>query len=382
MLRACLDGMARPPASAMVVAPGGLGSPPAFVSVFQGGHPVPTEASVEAGRFARMTAESAEPRDVLLVLLSGGASALMVLPSDGVTLADKQATSTRLMRAGADITTLNIVRKHLSALKGGQLAAATRARTVCLAISDVVGDDPSVIGSGPTVADPSTYGDALAVLDRFGGREAYPPVVVRVLAAGQAGGRRETPKPGDAVFARTDTRVIATRLDAVAGAVARARALGYDTVVLEEPVLGEARVAAGRFASEVRAITASHSRPFCVVSSGETTVTVTGTGRGGRNQEFALAIIPDLAAIEASAAFVSVGTDGVDGPTDAAGGVVTSATEAVAAAAGVDVRSYLRNNDAYACLSRLDGLVMTGPTGTNVGDVQVALISPEPRTST
>ena len=376
MLSACLDGVTRPPASAMAVAPGGSSALATGVRVFAGGHPVPTLDSVAAGRCARRIAEAAAPDDLLVVLLSGGASALLALPADGVTPADKQAATVTLLRAGADITALNTVRKHLSAIKGGQLAAAGPARVIGLALSDVVGDDLSVIGSGPTVPDPSTFGEALDVLDRFGGRPAYPASVVDVLLAGRMGARPETPKPGSPVFGRTTTRVIGSRRDAMTGAAARARALGYDTVVLESPVVGEARVAAPAYAAVLRRLAETRRHPFCVVSSGETTVTVTGHGSGGRNQEFALALAPGLSALEVVSVVASVGTDGIDGPTVAAGGLITSRTWADAAAMGIDVPTYLRDNDSYTCLSRLDALVITGPTGTNVGDVQVAIVSP------
>jgi hydroxypyruvate reductase len=335
-----------------------------------GSHPVPTDASEQAGRRALTLAQSTAPGETLLVLLSGGASALMAVPIDGVTLADKARTTELLLKNGASITELNAVRKHLSAIKGGRLAESTSAPAITFAISDVVGDDLSVIGSGPTVADPSTFTDALAAIDRHGGRGVFPGPVVNHLVAGSRGGRAETPK----TIARSSAaRVIGSRHDAMAGAAQEARARGYDVHVSGEPVIGEARSAAERRLAAASA--AERGVPSCLISSGETTVRVTGSGRGGRNQEFALAAIPFLAPLAATAALASVGTDGVDGPTDAAGAVVDSSTAARASAAGLSAARHLEHNDAYAFFHALGDLIQTGPTGTNVGDLQVILLA-------
>ena len=213
------------------------------IAWIEGSHPVPDARSVEAGRRALAYVRGVPRGHATLVLLSGGASALMALPRPGITLEDKQATTRRLLLAGADIHSLNAVRKHLSRIKGGQLAAGASGPVLALAISDVVGDDPSVIGSGPTVPDPTTFADALAVLERFGGMEAYPPAVVAVLGAGARGQVAETPKPGDVRLSRTATRVIGSRASAAAGAAAAAESLGYRTIVLAGPVVGQAREA-------------------------------------------------------------------------------------------------------------------------------------------
>ena len=355
----------------MVVAPVVPELAPPLVG-FVGGHPTPTAESEAAGRYA--LALAGRPDDELIVLISGGASALMAVPAEGLTLEDKRRTTAQLLRAGADIESLNTVRKHLSAIKGGWLAARAGAcRT--LAISDVVGDDQSVIASGPTVADASTFEQALAVIERYGGASLYPAAVIAHLRAGAAGRIDETPKPGDPRLDRASASVIGGRRDAMAGAAREAERRGYHASIVEDPVVGEARSAAVAFVRTMLARAEGLPRPLCLVSSGETTVHVTGRGRGGRNQEFAVAAADVLAHGRTTAVVGSVGTDGVDGPTDAAGGVADATTAARARAAGLDLRRYLDDNDAYAALDALGDLVKTGPTGTNVGDLQVLLIS-------
>jgi hydroxypyruvate reductase len=376
MLRAALDSMPAPPAAAVCVVPHVVTGLPAWVEVCLGGHPVPTPGSVAAGERALALAADCGEDDHFLVLLSGGASALLAAPTGSITLADKQATTQQLLRAGADIHAVNTVRKHLSRTKGGRLAASCRAATPCLAISDVVGDDPSVIGSGPTVADPTTFADALAVIDRHGGTSAYPGAVVEWLQAGLRTGHGESPKPGAASLERVRTKVVASRLEALRGAAAEAARLGYAVTTLQDAIVGEARTAAATHGALVSGVVAGGPRgPLCVVSTGETTVTVTGDGLGGRNQEFALASLPWLNGLDRDAVIVSVGTDGIDGPTDAAGAVADSTTTGRAAAAGVPAAdTFLAANDAYHFFDRLGDLVITGPSGTNVGDVQVVMV--------
>ena len=353
------------------------------------GHPVPTAASVEAGEHALALARDASPDDHLLVLLSGGASALLAAPADGLTLDDKMHATRALLGGGAAIHELNGVRKHLSAIKGGRLAAAARCQVTTLAISDVISpvdDDPSVIGSGPTVPDASTFADALASIDRLGVRGAMPAAVMAVLEDGAAGRRDESPKPGDPRLARAAYKVIASRRDAMAAARAEAERLGFTVFVVDEAISGEARDAAPRLLAQADALVRDcvmHG-PCCVIASGETTVRVTGSGRGGRNQEFALALVERLAAPpgagDARAPWVvaaSIGTDGIDGPTDAAGGMVDSATLQRARAAGVgEPSAFLANNDAYRFLDAVGDLIKTGPTDTNVGDLQILVYNP------
>src|SRR5262245_10173972 len=338
-----------------------------------GGHPLPTEGSVAAARRAIEIATASSPDDLLVVLLLGGGSALMTLPASGVTLADKQQAARTLMEQSADIYELNTVRKHLSAIKGGQLAAAARGTVLTLAVSDVVGDDLSVIASGPTVADESTYADALAILNARGGAGAYPRAVIDRLQRGAAGDVPETPVPGDVRLQRAIARVIGRQRGAINGAELAARRLGYHVHIVREPVTGEARESAIAHVHRVAAEAGTLPRPFCVISSGETTVTVRGRGRGGRNQEFSLAMSGVLNELGDNVAAASIGTDGIDGPTDAAGAIVDSTTRQRARAAGLAPDEFLNDNNTYAFFERLDDLIKTGPTATNVGDLQVIL---------
>ena len=338
-----------------------------------GGHPLPTEGSVAAARRALEIATASRSDDLLVVLLSGGGSALMALPASGLTLADKQQTARTLMEQSADIYELNTVRKHLSAIKGGQLAAAARGTVLTLAVSDVVGDDLSVIASGPTVADESTYAEALAILNVRGGDGAYPRAVIDRLQRGAAGDVPETPVPGDVRLQRAIARVIGPQRGAINGADLAAQRLGYHVHIVREPVTGEARESAIAHVRRVAAEAGTLPRPFCVISSGETTVTVRGRGRGGRNQEFTLAMSGVLSELGDNVAAASIGTDGIDGPTDAAGAIVDSTTLQRARAAGLAPDEFLNDNNTYAFFERLNDLIKTGPTATNVGDLQVIL---------
>jgi hydroxypyruvate reductase len=337
---------------------------------------VPTEASVMAARHALDMAAAVGGHDLLVLLLSGGASSLMALPAGHLSLDVKQKTIRTLLEGGADIHELNTVRKHLSAIKGGRLAAACPGAVLTLAVSDVVGDDLSVIGSGPAVADPSTWAMALGVLDRIGGRRAYPEDAVRWLERGLAGEVPDTPASGDPRLARAAARVIGGRGVAIDAARQAATTLGYHVRVLEQPVVGEARLAAAGHVALLAGAVRLSSRPLCVLSAGETTVHVTGRGKGGRNQEFALAMAGGLATLGARVAAASVGTDGVDGPTDATGAIVDSTTIVRANAAGLDApHVYLDDNNTYAFFDALNDLIKTGPTSTNVGDLQAVLIA-------
>jgi hydroxypyruvate reductase len=341
----------------------------------RGGHPIPDGGSERGGRRALELAESLRDRETLLVLLSGGASALMAVPADGLTLADKQQTTAQLLRAGADIHALNTIRKHLSAIKGGWLAdrAAWRVRTYV--ISDVVGDDVSVIASGPTVFDTSTFGDARGLIDRFGGAGAFPAPVVERLDRGVRGEIRDTPKAVAGHAVPPALAVIGSRRNAMVGAAARAAALGYEVLRVDDAIVGNARDSAVSHLRAVLARAADLRRPACVVSSGETTVRVTGSGRGGRNQEFALAGAEALAHAGGEAMLASVGTDGIDGPTDAAGAIADATTLDRARRANLAPAQFLHDNNSYAFFDALGDLVRTGPTGTNVGDLQVILLA-------
>lgn len=349
---------------------------PHRIEVIEGGHPVPSRASVRAGQRLRTLAEACEAGDRLLVLVSGGGSALVVDPVPGVSLEAMQATVQRLLDSGAPIQAINAVRKHLSRLKGGQLArAAAPAEVLALVVSDVVGDDLSTIASGPTVPDPTTFGDAVAALKRHRIWDRVPDAVQRHLADGQAGRAEETPKPDAALFAHTTTRLIGTNRHALEAAARTARERGYAARVVATDVTGEAREVGRAHARTLLAATGE--APVCLLWGGEPTVTVTGQGRGGRNQEAALTAALELDGAAVDVAFLSGGTDGVDGPTDAAGAWVTSATVEQARRAGLDPRAYLDDNNSYPFFDALGHLVRTGPTHTNVMDVHVGLARSE-----
>ena len=313
----------------------------------------------------------------LIVLLSGGASALLCAPVDGVTLAEKQQITRALMHDGRAIDELNCVRKHLSRIKGGRLAAACAGQTLTLAISDVVSpveDDPSVIGSGPTVADPSTFADAWRIVSNMAAQDAVPSSVRGWLERGAAGEVAESPKPGDVAMARSRYELIGTRHVAMAGAEEDARRRGYEVLVMGPPVLGEARDAGAAHVAAISAAAGERRGPLCILSSGETTVTVTGRGRGGRNQEFVAGAIDALSRASRPMLLSSVGTDGIDGPTDAAGAWADNGIAAIAASQRIPIEAMLADNDAYELHRRLGTLIRTGPTDTNVGDLQIALV--------
>ena len=347
---------------------------PAAIDWVPSSHPLPDDRSEAAAERAMAVAQGVHSGEVLLILLSGGASALMASPLEGITLADKIGTTRIMMNAGADIHALNTVRRHLSKVKGGRLAAACVGTTVTLAISDVVGDDLNAIGSGPGVPDPTTWPDAAQALERFGG-SVHPEHVRALIRKGVDGDIPDTPKPGHAALARARARVIGSRRDAMAGAEAAAFERGYHPIVVADAVVGEARDVAPRWLEQVRAASSNTARPVCVISSGETTVRVTGRGTGGRNLEFALAIAELMPVMPGIAAAASIGTDGIDGTSNVAGAIVDSGTMARARAAGLESPShYLAANDSFAFFASLDDVIRLGRTETNVGDLQVIVI--------
>jgi hydroxypyruvate reductase len=343
------------------------------IHAFPSSHPLPDAASEAAGRAAlALAADVRDHGDLLLVCLSGGASAMLCVPAAGLTLEDKRRANELLLRAGLDIGSMNIVRRHLSAIKGGQLAAAA-ARSITLAISDVIKpieDDPVTIGSGPTVGDTTTFDDALSVIERAGLRERMPRSVIRHLEDGAVGKASGPVAPDDPRLRDSAYWIAGSRHDAMSGAADTARRIGYDVQVIDAPVDGEARHAGETLLARARDV----SRPRCIIQSGETTVRVIGAGRGGRNQELALAALGGVAELQ-PAALASIGTDGIDGPTDAAGAIVTSEMRpTLGPDAAARCAAALERNDAYPLLERLGALVKTGPTGTNVGDLQVLLL--------
>ena len=345
--------------------------------VARGGHPLPDVASVESAQAAlRVAADARGHGDVLLVLLSGGASAMLEMPAAGISLADFVLLTKLLLASGMAIADMNAVRKHVSAIKGGRLAAAAGS-TLTFAISDVhapVPDDPASIGSGPTVADPSTFADAERALRAADLIERVPASVGEHIARGVRGEVPETPKPGDARLSHAQFVLAGSRQDAMDGACAEATGRGYHVVRISEPTLGDASRAAVAFVARGADAARAAKGRVCVVASGETTVRLGGDhGVGGRNQEFALAAASTLESLGACV-LASIGTDGVDGPTDAAGAIVDSTTFARSRALGVAIDRALAAHDAYPALQRLGALVVTGPTGTNVGDLQLLLL--------
>ncbi len=355
------------------VARHGYGARTRVIPMIEAGHPVPDQGSIDSASHALALARAATADDLVLVLLSGGASANWVAPAGTLTLAEKQAINKSLLRSGAAIGEMNMVRKHLSRIKGGRLAqAAARATLLTLGVSDVPGDDPSAIGSGPTVADPSTLADARAIAARF--RLDLPPEAQRLLLDPA----NETPKPGEACFARSQYRIIARPAESIEAACLAARMAGYEPVSLGADLEGEARDVAVRQADLTRQLLAA-GRRAAIISGGELTVTIVGQGRGGPNQEFALALAIALDGQPGITA-LSADTDGTDGgggeATDPAGAWIDSSTLTRARAAGLDPLAHLANNDSTGFFERIGDLLAPGPTLTNVNDCRVILIDP------
>ena len=350
---------------------------PPGVRRFEAGHPVPDETGREAVSAVEALLSGGREGDVVLALLSGGASALLADPAEPLTLADLQETTGLLLRSGASIVELNAVRKHLSRLKGGQLARlAAPATVVSLILSDVVGDPLDVIASGPTAPDPTTFAEAWSVVERRGLAGALPESVRARLRAGVEGRLPDTPKPGDSLFGRVHNVLVGSNRLAALAAVGEARALGYTALLLSTFVEGEAREVARVVAALGRGVLAHGDPvppPACLVLGGETTVTVRGSGRGGRNQELALAAALALEGTD-GISVMAPATDGSDGPTDSPGAIVDGATAAAIRAAGLDPAAALAENDAYAALAAAGAQLLTGPTGTNVNDLTVVLV--------
>ncbi len=336
------------------------------------GHPVPDERGVTGARRIAQIAESADGNDLVVCLISGGGSALLPLPAEGITMEQKQAVTRLLLACGANIHEINTVRKHMSRIKGGQLARLAAPATVeTLILSDVIGDDLDVIGSGPTAPDSSTFSDAVKILQRYGIWDEVPEPVTQRLRAGVRGGIPETPKPGDPIFGRVRNLVIGSNRLALTAAARRAKDLGFRTLLLASEIQGETRDVARMHAAIAREVVRTGhpvKPPACIISGGETTVTLSGGGLGGRNQEFALAAAIDIAGLPKTLVF-SAGTDGTDGPTDAAGAMADGET----LERKPDARDYLARNDSYNYFKPLNDLVMTGPTNTNVMDVHLIL---------
>ena len=344
------------------------------IQVIEAGHPVPDESGEKAAQEILRRAKGLGANDLLLALVSGGGSSLLSLPVEGIGMDELKATTRELLRCGAPIQDMNTVRKHLSAIQGGKLAAACKARVLALVISDVTGDDPTHIGSGPCAPDPSTYQDALDIIARYGVKAPAP--VAAHLARGARGEIAETPKPGDKLFERVENRVIATAQSSLQAAAAYFRAQGIAPVVLGDSVTGEASEVAKVYAALVRQIRA-HDEPFrpplALISGGECTVTVRGKGRGGRCSEFLLSLALELDGMADTYA-LACDTDGIDGSEDNAGAVLAPESIVRAAQAGVSAKKLLANNDGYSFFDSLGDLVVTGPTRTNVNDYRAILM--------
>lgn len=348
------------------------------VRMIEASHPVPDENGCKGACEILAMAQAAGSHDLVFCLISGGGSALLPLPGDGLTLADKQAASGVLLSCGASIHEMNTIRKHLSAIKGGRLAAAVYPAELCtLILSDVVGDDLDIIASGPTVPDPGTFQDAMAIIERYDIASALPEAVCRYLSRGVAGHIPESPKALASCFERTQHLIVGSNRQCLQAAYHEATSRGYHSLVLSSLMEGETRDVArvhGAMAREVLASGAPVTSPACLISGGETTVTIKGDGRGGRNQEFVLAAALDIEGA-CEAVILSAGTDGTDGPTDAAGAIADGHTTARARSLGVDPRRHLMENDAYPFFEGLGDLLMTGPTNTNVMDLRLVLVA-------
>ena len=355
----------------------GYGAETEIVRLNEAGHPIPDAAGMAGTKQMAELARQATDEDLILCLISGGGSALMTLPAEGIALADVKSLTDALLRCGATINEINAVRKHLSQTKGGNLARlAYPAEIVSLILSDVVGNPLDVIASGPTVPDTTTFADAYGVIEKYGLLEELPRPIVERLRQGKEGLIAETPKEGADCFTRTYNLIVASNEVAAEAATTRAEELGFHTLLLSTFVEGEAREVAKVFAAVAKEILNSGRplpRPACVVAGGETTVTVRGSGLGGRNQEMALSAALEIASLE-EVMIIPLASDGSDGPTDAAGAIADGSTLRRAQEAGLSATQYLANNDSYHFFQQLGDLLVTGPTNTNVNDLTFTFV--------
>jgi glycerate 2-kinase len=352
---------------------------PTSIEIFEAGHPIPDKNGMEATRKAMAILKEADEKTLVLCLVSGGGSALLVSPKDGISLDDKQAVTDLLLKAGASISELNTVRKHMSEVKGGRLADfAYPARVISLILSDVIGDRLDVIASGPTSPDSTTYQMASEVIKKYRLLDILPKTVRDILISGAEGRIADTPKEGSPIFKRVENIIVGSNRKAALAAEKKAKEFGFDTTILSTELQGEAKDVARWLA--IKAIEAKEIlkgkevRKICLISGGETTVTVKGNGKGGRNTELALAFALEVRGTE-GITLLSAGTDGTDGPTDAAGAFVSVETIQKARLLNLDPAAYLGNNDSYTFFSKTGELFIPGPTGTNVMDIQIILIN-------
>jgi glycerate 2-kinase len=345
--------------------------------VIEAGHPIPDQKGYDGAKKIQRLLKESGPKDLVIFLLSGGGSALLPFPADRIDLEEKQEVTQLLLDCGADIKEINTVRKHISMIKGGWLAKWAYPSTVIgFILSDVVGDQLNVIGSGPTVPDSSTFGEAFEILKKYNLLKEISPSIQNHLRSGKEGKIEETPKPGEAFFEKVYNSLIGSNILALLEAKREAESLGFNTVILSSSIEGETREAARFHTAVAKEVIFSGNpipRPACLLSGGETTVTVKGNGLGGRNQEFALAGALEISGIE-RVVLLSGGTDGTDGPTDAAGALADHTTVRRAKAMSINPKAHLENNDAYPFFQKLGDLLITGPTHTNVMDVRILLV--------
>jgi len=364
--------------SGVITTKGGHRLPLKRIELIEAGHPLPDRNGLEGGHRIRSLLKNSGPEDLVLVVLSGGGSALLPLPVEGITLEEKQEATQLLLDCGADIKEMNTVRKHISQIKGGWLARWAYPSTVlAFILSDVVGDPLDVIGSGPTVPDSSTFEDAWGILRKYNLVREVAPSIQKHLQLGREGRAQETPKPGESAFERVHNFLIGSNILALRAAQQEASSCGFHTFILSSSIVGETKEVARFHAAIAKEMMMSGnpiSKPACMISGGETTVTIRGRGRGGRNQEFALAGALEIQGLE-RVVLLSGGTDGTDGPTDAAGAIADHTTVNRALAMGLQPKTHLEENDAYPFFEKLGDLLITGPTRTNVMDVHVLLIS-------
>jgi glycerate 2-kinase len=347
---------------------------PKKIRIFEAGHPVPDENGLIATGAIINLLKGVDKNILLICLISGGGSALFVSPYEGITLNEKQQVTELLLKAGANISELNTVRKHISKVKGGRLAEiAYPARIISLILSDVIGDKLDVIASGPTAPDKMKYNEALKVIEKYGLIALTPKPVLETLHKGANGLIPETPKEGDKAFRNVENIIIGSNRKALEAAKIKAEQLGFHAEILSSDISGEAREVGRRLAKKAIEAKGKGQRARCLISGGETTVTVKGNGLGGRNMELALSFAIEIDGID-GITLLSAGTDGTDGPTDAAGAIVNGKTIKKAKAVGLNPEEYFKNNDSYNFFRRIDGLFVTGPTGTNVMDIQIMVI--------
>jgi glycerate 2-kinase len=343
----------------------------------ESGHPIPDQKGLDGARRVIQLLQGSAPQDLIIFLLSGGASAILPMPAEGILLEEKQEATQLLLDCGADIKEINTIRKHISQIKGGRLAQLAFPSTVlAFILSDIVGDPLDAIGSGPTVPDTSTFEEAWEILKKYDLLNRIAPSIRKHLFSGKEGRIEETPKPGNAAFEKVHNLLIGSNLLALQAAAHESKSHGFHTLILSSSIVGETRDAARFHAAIAREIAQTGnpiSKPACVISGGETTVTIRGDGKGGRNQEFVLAAAMEISGLE-RVVLLSGGTDGTDGPTDAAGAIADSLTVAKAQSLGLNPRAHLENNNAYPFFQKLGDLLLTGPTRTNVMDVRIILV--------